>query len=871
MEDRRIETAPALLAALATAALGLSWTLAHNGADPVARRATEPPARTQGPIRWPLAMLPPLATPTLRIAEPELSVDAEVPSPSPLRIVLATPPACDHLATLSATDLLALSPLRLAPPKADDEHVVQVRRIETKITRVDYRGRLVLLTPAEPRWRAGDQTTRVVSHRMRRDWSVGGVDTVELARTAGRLLSGRVPALAKTSTESWFASMSAPTRRFELPGPRLVAARGVLPAPTSRRNASVTPRSLPTIADYLAVVRAVDFPTPHALAEQLDRVAGHRDLAPWAWATAYRLRTLATTPATSERAVEATFATLAEAASEARAEAAKLGDGQAATELRRAAYAIDRRLATWRPGHERVVVLARRGNPSTLSPAERLAAARWAMNADPGTAARGLAIDTAPLRIAARLERYEDRPTARLAQTIASQATEFAASDDPQAAAIARAIEENYRNANVRVAVAAELIERMLPQPEPQTAPVRDRIAGTMVSGRSTTESSLRVLLSPDESAWRIGLEAEGLVTAKTSSRGGPARLVSQGATRFQAKKLVVISRDALDSTPAVATAQSASPRLVGLSTQYDRVPLVRSYVRSTARSEYARLSSRARVETQAKVEQRVRNEFDQRTEQQLDSLNDRYQDAVVSRLARLGLQVEPVEMRTTDVRLISRLRVANSQQLAAHTPRMRAPSDSLLSVQLHESMLNNALEGLDLAGARLTPEQLRQRMQEKLGIVTEENPQQVRALLGFSSVEPARFTLADGRAELTLSFAELSVARRRHRNFKVHAFYRPEVTGLTAALVQDGTPHIEGRLRSASRMHLHGVLGKVLAKTERIPLVGIQADTPDRVAAALVGLATNQFVIEDGWLGLAIGPQRPTNRVALQVGHYVR
>ncbi|MEO0530341.1 MAG: hypothetical protein AAF266_07145, partial [Planctomycetota bacterium] len=518
-----------------------------------------------------------------------------------------------------------------------------------------------------------------------------------------------------------------------------------------------------------------------------------------------------------------------------------------------------------------------------LASQDRLAGARWAMSSNGlGISPGAMLIDTADeardanrspiLRVAQRLESYEQRPTSKLARWLAEDASRLAASQDTDAQQLARSIEKNYRNANVRVAIAAGLIERLLPQPKAVTSVVRDRIAGNPVSGRATTETALGIRLTPDPAAWRFGIEAQGTVQSQTISRGGPARLRSYGTTAFTAKKLVVLTPEGLQAAPAVAQATSQGSRLVGLSTNYDRVPLVGNYVRSAARSEYGKVKRRALAETRVKVERTVRQTLDTRTTKQLAEMEHRFQEDVVARAAGLGLQIVPVEMRTTDLRVITRVRVAGDQQLAAHTPRVRAPSDSLLSVQMHESMLNNALEGLDLAGATLTPAELRERLVTRLQFPDDGASTSDRAVLRFASEDPIRFRLADGRAQMTLSLDSISVRGRRHKKFKVHAFCRPEVNGLLAELVQDGTPHIEGRMRTGSRMHLHGVMGKVLGENRRIPLIGGERTEQGKFADALVGLATNQFVIEDGWIGLAVGPPRPAEgRVAVQVGGYVR
>ena len=61
--------------------------------------------------------------------------------------------------------------------------------------------------------------------------------------------------------------------------------------------------------------------------------------------------------------------------------------------------------------------------------------------------------------------------------------------------------------------------------------------------------------------------------------------------------------------------------------------------------------------------------------------------------------------------RLTVRLRVASPNQLGGHTARPQAPSDSLGSVQVHESAINNALDQLHLASRTFTLPELYQHL----------------------------------------------------------------------------------------------------------------------------------------------------------------
>lgn len=465
----------------------------------------------------------------------------------------------------------------------------------------------------------------------------------------------------------------------------------------------------------------------------------------------------------------------------------------------------------------------------------------------------------------ASLEAYESERSPRLAQDIALQHQSLGQSVEPLHRKLAMQIEQKYRNANLRLAIATALMERFLPAKDPTAEPVRDRILGAAVRGRAVTSTRLSIRTIPSDYAWQLGLQANGVVQSHTISSSGPAQLINNGATTFEGQKVITVRRHGVAVHPAVCQA-NASSQLVGIGTTYDDLPMIGGFIRSRAKDEYRSMQSRARVAVESRVNSRVTRQLDEQVAQELAKGEAQVREKLLARAERLGLDVTPIELRTTDSRVIGRLRLANDQQLAAHTPRNRAPSDSYASLQLHESAINNALAGLDLAGQTLTAGQLRERLQERLDFQAEEPIEEdENAEFHFAQDDPATLHFIDGKVQLVLNFDGLKVRRLRFGAFKVHVYFQPESEGLQARLRQTAPAQFEGRLRMASRMQLHGIFGKVLPEGRAFPLVKLPAENDPR----LQGLMVTQLIIDGGWMGLAIGPETPTRTA--QVGRYVR
>ena len=453
-----------------------------------------------------------------------------------------------------------------------------------------------------------------------------------------------------------------------------------------------------------------------------------------------------------------------------------------------------------------------------------------------------------------QIERYESTGRPSDARRLAGNLLrlEVAPAADHQSAS--RQLQTHYRNANVRISIAEELINRLIPPQEPLHETVRDHVLGKPVHGRSSTSTTVALRLVPDENRLLMNLEVRGLVSASTSSTTWGATFHNQSNSTYTALKPMELTTSGLHFRAAEVSVDS-NTQLRKVETDFDFIPLVGSMVRDFARSEHEKSRSEIRREVERKVQDRSGRQIDTETETRLGEAANRLIQRVIEPLAAMRMGPTMIRARTTDRRMTMELRLATNGQLGGHTPRLWAPSDSLVSCQIHESALNNFIDRLQLDGGTFTLLELRRRLAEKIrrpeiaAIQTERDDVRVT----FAARDAVQIRLKDGRIELSLSVVKLQKAPRVWRNFQVLVRYRAEVDGRRAQLVRDGIVQLIAPMNYRSQIALRAIFSKTFPKGRPLSAVPEQWATDARMD----GLAITQFAIDDGWVGLALGPER--------------
>jgi hypothetical protein len=623
---------------------------------------------------------------------------------------------------------------------------------------------------------------------------------------------------------------------------------------TERRAAREDDAAQATAADSAEQPAAATrgWPHPTRLAEQLDRLetdaarsAAGGDVAAWCGATSGQLDAVLVTAGPHDPEAAALLLPVGEAVEAGMAVADRTADAALATEVRRTALAVARRVAVWRAA---AAVAAEPEPALTSGDVSRLLAG--------GHSAR-----EAP-RLLAALEAFEAAPHTMNALSVRGSLAGMVASSHPPAQGLVRAVRDHYLAPNVRVAVHQEFVSRLLPETTVNTGPLQDFVLGRKVRGTRTVEQSTAVRFVPDASQIRLELLINGEVASRTVTEAGPVAIHSRGEATFVVRKPITVSASGLGFSSAVGTASNAS-QLADIETSFDAVPIMGSIVRNIARSQHDESRADATREVNDRIITRACREVDAQAEPRFSEMAEKVRERIWKPLVGLGLEPTPVALETSLAQATIRLRLAGDGQLAAHTPRPRAPDESLLSLQVHESAVNNATDRLGLAGRRMSLEELITLICERLGIpsrIPDDLPEGVS--IAFAAQDPLRIECRDGLVHVRVALDALESGRRNWYDIVARVAYRPAGSGAQVLLeregpVQVGGPGHQGRMEIALRT----IFGKVFAKERPVRLL------PDTIAAhpKLADARAVQATCAEGWFALALSATTQAETPAAQ------
>ncbi len=270
---------------------------------------------------------------------------------------------------------------------------------------------------------------------------------------------------------------------------------------------------------------------------------------------------------------------------------------------------------------------------------------------------------------------------------------------------VQRTARPQLSDAQLRLIVSEPFANRLLSTEHVNSGPVRDCLLGADVWGDQVTNTRVDLDFQPCDQSARWFVRLNGIVRNSTVGVTRQAAVLSDGAHDVQINKQVDF--DGLQLTTRSPSAW-ITPHIAhrGANTPLNGLPVVGPIAASVALNEAERRRPAAESIAARRITREIAPQFNAAADEQLAEANRLLRERLLPLLSRDHRLPSKHACTTTDQHLIFEARVS-----AATTASSLSPPDDVsptgLSLAIHESLINERLALLPLAGREVTNGQL--------------------------------------------------------------------------------------------------------------------------------------------------------------------
>ena len=426
-----------------------------------------------------------------------------------------------------------------------------------------------------------------------------------------------------------------------------------------------------------------------------------------------------------------------------------------------------------------------------------------------------------------------------------------------QASGLVARIRSAVDRPNLYMSVDESLLSSAVNRVVDRTSPVNEVVLGTPVRGTGHTSGTvlLDFLPSSQRAVTQLSFQATNL--ANTRSTKGPVTVCSEGVTELSAQKRIYIDDERVWADPTVASA-STKTRMTGIGI---RSRFGKNFIRRVASKKVSQMKPKIEAISERRAQERVRREFEAETAEAIGQASQDYEHKFRRPLKARGWYPELLRMSTTNDELTVVGRKALRDQIAAFTDPPRADEDSILSVRVHETLINNASE-ITLAGRTITQEFVEEQLKERDGELPESltsAPDQPPWSITFAKRKPVEINSKDGSFKLTIRGSRYTSGDRSFPAMDIWVAYKIEAAADEIRLVRDGDVQIYppgfvpggDKKLSVSETSLRRILQKRFGKVFKAIVDIDPLELPDQLAAAGPLPMEQLEAHKDGWMAI--------------------
>jgi tetratricopeptide (TPR) repeat protein len=360
------------------------------------------------------------------------------------------------------------------------------------------------------------------------------------------------------------------------------------------------------------------------------------------------------------------------------------------------------------------------------------------------------------------LEQYEDTHTSASSATVRKAYEAVRGTSPDGGAMITSALRNNYFNYNLRVIASEAFLSKIIGQSRDETGPVRDFILGADVYGMQTTHTVVSIDLIPSNRNAMFDLVAQGAIASNTQGVTGQATIFTNGNHYFTASKRIGFDGQRFWTQPARINV-SANNTTTGAETH---IPFANWFARGIAVRKAEGMRGESEAIAASRVQDRVLPQFNSEVDKQFAPAGKNSQNLSRTRdaLQELKLNPDAESWSSTDSELRHASRLMAPTELGGNEPNPALVLGRGATILLHESMINNATDRLELAGKTMSEDELQAKLEgnfskllgREVKFKKKEKAEQSEEDQGpktfvFDKNDPIRVAVADGRLTVTL------------------------------------------------------------------------------------------------------------------------
>ena len=342
----------------------------------------------------------------------------------------------------------------------------------------------------------------------------------------------------------------------------------------------------------------------------------------------------------------------------------------------------------------------------------------------------------------------------------------------PCAGQIAALLEEVFGQPNLLVQVSSDFLAHPFQRTIEEPLVVNDRVLDSWIRGTGQVSGQTSILFLPNKSRAQIRLYLVTQMTSDTIGRNGPIRVSSTNNGSVSGEKMIFLSEDRFQTTPAKSSSDLTS-HTTGITVNAGH--LMQNILLKVAKNQVPQRKPQYDAESRRMAASRLSRRLNSEVDSQIAQLSARYQEELRTPLLKTGMFATPWKFQTTQTELNwSALVAANAQPAAASSP-PEMPDHCDVAIQIHQSALNNATQS-QLAAKRIEIDELVSWFKEKYPRLAErierdeENP---LTAITFAEKSPVTFLFKDNLVTITIHIDQFEQGEQEYPGLDITIKYR--------------------------------------------------------------------------------------------------